>query len=387
MPSITTDKNNVPHSAENGQFTAQVLATPTAGLPAPAGADWMAEGSGDGDTPAHLAVRVLDTERTEEDRFEALRGLLKATGELGQWNQDNGDEGGPDEEAVADAIANDPEKLTAALDAATEHLEKNRDNDLAEAAGSVAEEVIFAPHGGVDCTFRQDPAGSGCAVGAGGYASPMTAYADPRSHALEASIAALDPKLFTRWPGGWRGNVELALLDAVFSIRATHRAKTPGKGVAGRVLEYRAWRGGVADDLGFLAGLDEDTVKGFMGQTVTSGRTKASAAIEAAGRFHAAGLGTTKTLDPSDRDHLRHYTDVHGLGWVTRDYFGMNLGHPGSKVDVHILAFAREATGTDRLDPEDVRAMLREVHAARPDLGATETHMDHAIWLSRHPEL
>ena len=34
-----------------------------------------------------------------------------------------------------------------------------------------------------------------------------------------------DPAQWTKWPGGWPGDIESALIDAVFSARAIYRSK------------------------------------------------------------------------------------------------------------------------------------------------------------------
>jgi hypothetical protein len=46
---------------------------------------------------------------------------------------------------------------------------------------------------------------------------PAEDVAKVREHA-EATIGC-DPEQWTKWPGGWRGDIESALIDAVFSAR------------------------------------------------------------------------------------------------------------------------------------------------------------------------
>lgn len=53
------------------------------------------------------------------------------------------------------------------------------------------------------------------------------------------------------WPGGWQGEIEAALLDAVFSIRARYGG--PHSGVRAVVSRWRAPRDCQADDLKVLA--------------------------------------------------------------------------------------------------------------------------------------
>ena len=70
--------------------------------------------------------------------------------------------------------------------------------------------------------------------------------------ALQARIKGDESELkkFT-WPGGWPGEIEAALIDAVFSIRA--RYGTGENGVRGVVKRWRDERGDVLDDLRALA--------------------------------------------------------------------------------------------------------------------------------------
>src|SRR3954454_24846123 len=59
------------------------------------------------------------------------------------------------------------------------------------------------------------------------------------------------------WPGGWPGEVEAALIDAVFSVRARYGNRTSGTGVYGAVTRWRAHRTVPADDLAALAATPE----------------------------------------------------------------------------------------------------------------------------------
>ena len=58
------------------------------------------------------------------------------------------------------------------------------------------------------------------------------------------------------WPGGWPGDIEAALVDAVFSARAVYRSKN-GKGIYANVAAWRAGRGRSAWSLdGLIAEID-----------------------------------------------------------------------------------------------------------------------------------
>ena len=51
----------------------------------------------------------------------------------------------------------------------------------------------------------------------------------------------LRPPIEWRWPGGWPGDIEAALVDAVFSARAVYRSRN-GKGIYANVAAWRAGR-------------------------------------------------------------------------------------------------------------------------------------------------
>ncbi|MCC3302148.1 hypothetical protein [Arthrobacter sp. zg-Y895] len=177
------------------------------------------------------------------------------------------------------------------------------------------------------------------------------------------------------WPGGWPEQVEAALIDAVLSIAAKYG--TPENGVRGAVSRYRKAVGtDRPNDLVRLAGRDPEELQAVLNDQKVSGRTKASAIVEAANNLLAAGVNSAADLDPRNPAHKKAYTDVHGLGWVTWEYFGMLLGKPGIKADRWIIRFVNRALCREAPAAE-ARSLL--IEAAR-ELNATPTELDHAIW-------
>lgn len=50
-----------------------------------------------------------------------------------------------------------------------------------------------------------------------------------------------DPAKWFKWPGGWPGDIESALIDAVFSARAIYRSKR-GRGISRKIADWQAGR-------------------------------------------------------------------------------------------------------------------------------------------------
>lgn len=188
------------------------------------------------------------------------------------------------------------------------------------------------------------------------------------------------PDAWITWPGGYPHRPDLALVDAVMSIRARYGATlSDGRttGVAGAVASYRRHAGEVGPDwIGHLARQDPRGLEGVVGRSVTGGRRKAAAIVEAAMRFHDAGVFGRVPFDPEDEAQRRLYTGVRGLGPVTWDYFCMLLGHPGVKPDTWIGRFVAAVLGA-ALTPAEAGAAVR---AAAAQLGADPSRLDHAIW-------
>ena len=180
------------------------------------------------------------------------------------------------------------------------------------------------------------------------------------------------------WPGGWPGEVEAALLDAVLSARS--RYGTPTTGVRGAIKRYRE---SVGEDglplntLGRLANVDAEQLAGVLhNRQRVAGRLKTQAIGEAAQRLQAAGVQHAADLDASSTAHRKAYVGVHGLGSVTWTYFTMLLGRPGVKADTWIIRFVKAALERTVGAPE--AEVL--VSAAAVTLGVSQTALDHAIW-------
>lgn len=176
------------------------------------------------------------------------------------------------------------------------------------------------------------------------------------------------------WPGGWPGEIEAALLDAVFSIRARYGGPTTGvRAVVGR---WRENRGGPADDLSVLAAADpEELARIVDNRAKASRRSKAAIVVDAAEALTGAGLVHAAGYTRSEQQR-RAYLSVRGCGPVTWTYFGMLLGVEGVKPDTWIVRFVSEAVG-ERVTTTEAEAL---VTAAAARLGVSASQLDHAIW-------
>jgi hypothetical protein len=182
------------------------------------------------------------------------------------------------------------------------------------------------------------------------------------------------------YPGGWRGEVEAALIDAVLSIQA--RYGRPDNGVRGALARYRRHEDRQRlDDLTPLAAWSAKDLQDVLEIAQrTAGVPKAAAIVEAATALVAVGVRHAHQVEADDdarrADQRRAYTSVRGLGEVTWEYLGMSLGIPGVKADTWIIRFASNAIGR-RAGRDEARAL---VMAAAAEFGVDSIRLDYAIW-------
>lgn len=194
---------------------------------------------------------------------------------------------------------------------------------------------------------------------------------------VDKVVAAAEqiPKPWKEYPGGYKNQIEAALIDAVFSIRSKYGSETTG--VRAVVSRYReAIADPAPDQLGRLASMDPyELIRVLQNAQTVSGRSKAEAVQEAARNLVEAGVNRAADLDPTS--HRAAYTRVHGLGKVTWEYFCMLLGHQGVKADTWVTRWVAKALGEESVDPARANAL---VHDAAKHLKVGATELDHAIW-------
>lgn len=214
---------------------------------------------------------------------------------------------------------------------------------------------------------------------------------------LSFAVRQIPKDYFSRFPGGWPGEISVALTDAVFSIGARY-STAKGKGVGTSVARLRnGWADSDIDprnSLALLVERGEREIRQCMGNgKVSPGKKseqyKSQATIQAARSFVRLGVDSAEELGQlvveGDRGismAKKAYVGVPGLGPVTFDYFLMLLGWPGVKADRMLTRFVREALGEPSLAPQQVRDKLLAFYEEWP---LKELHslveFEHAIWL------
>lgn len=178
------------------------------------------------------------------------------------------------------------------------------------------------------------------------------------------------------WPGGWPGEIEAALLDAVFSVRARYGSRVNKTGVFGAVTRWRNQQAGPADDLRRLAASDEDELRRITNNGRLSGRSKAAVVIDAAGALVEAGIVHAEDLPARMAEARGAYLSVKGCGPVTWAYFRMLLGFEDVKPDTWVMRFVKDAVP----GVTSTEAASRLVHEVAARMDVSPTDLDHAIW-------
>ncbi|NED96385.1 hypothetical protein G1H11_13825 [Phytoactinopolyspora alkaliphila] len=171
--------------------------------------------------------------------------------------------------------------------------------------------------------------------------------ADPHDITLLAKTIDNDlPRAWRSRPGGRTGRIELALIEAVLSVRArggrTHHAA--GTSAARWSTERNTAR---PDDLRRLAMASPVHLAAVLdSRQILPGGLPASWAITHAARNLAyAGVRRAADLAQPSPAHRRAFTAVPGLGPATWAHFLMLLGVNGTRPDARTVRYVREALG------------------------------------------
>ena len=191
------------------------------------------------------------------------------------------------------------------------------------------------------------------------------------------------------WPGGWPGDIEAALVDAVFSARAVYRSKN-GKGIYANVAAWRAGRDrtdwSLDELIAEIDGMGVDAWAGHFGNrqhsptrppSAPGGPSKAATVREAAGALREQGINTATDIGLGNTETAqRVLAAVPGIGRGTANYFLMLLGAPGARPDRMVHRFLRDAAGHAFSDAQAESAVI----AAAERLGVQPHVLAHAIW-------
>jgi hypothetical protein len=236
-----------------------------------------------------------------------------------------------------------------------------------------------------------------CARTAPGPAGPVAVPASDVDAVVERIIAdvAAAPDGFVTPPG--YAHLSLSLIDAVYSIRSRYSAVkrviagyAAATGTASEPLSARSNPGFreqgldcLLDNAGTLRGeaLTEALFAGSRSRT--GGRLKADVCIDAARRLQATSVNSIPDLtDRADDPGVRQaWTSVHGLGWITWQYFCSLAGIDHLKPDVMLMRFVSDTLGRN-VSPAETDVLLSralsELLSERP--GLTKRALDHTIW-------
>lgn len=184
------------------------------------------------------------------------------------------------------------------------------------------------------------------------------------------------------WPGGWPTEVEAALIDAVFSVRARYGSRERRTGVFGAVMRWKDARHEPANDLRVLAGTDVTQLSDLTNSGKISRRLKATVVIDVARAFVAAGVVHAEDVSRRLPEARAAYMSVKGCGPVTWSYFRMLLGIDDVKADTWLMRFVHDTLPHVRTSEEASRL----VSGVASRLGVSARELDHAIWSYRRTQ-
>lgn len=187
------------------------------------------------------------------------------------------------------------------------------------------------------------------------------------------------------WTPGWPGEIESALLDAIFSSRAPYGG--PDTGVRRVVARWREHRNAafpddvvVLDDLTALAEFadrpeDLADILGNRQRVAGNSTTKAEATVRAATVLSALGVRSAAHLVDSE-DHRAAVTAITGIGDKTWECVFFAVGSRTANAVDLLRSFASEAVGRT-LDADMTHALLESTAEM---LGIRYPFLEHAAW-------
>ena len=209
--------------------------------------------------------------------------------------------------------------------------------------------------------------------------SPPTNNPDPAAvevlHRYVLETVGPEP---ANWRGGWPDELEAALIDAVFSVRARYGSRERQTGVCGAWTRWRDHLGERANDLRVLAATSPDALRSITNNGKVSRRYKADVAIDAAAALHKAGIVTAQDFRDNQEPAKAAYLSIKGCGPVTLAYLGMLIEFDAIKPDIWIKRFVQDRIHNATQD--EATSLLTAV-AERLNIEARR--LDHAVWAYR----
>ncbi|WP_338890790.1 hypothetical protein [Rhodococcus sovatensis] len=181
------------------------------------------------------------------------------------------------------------------------------------------------------------------------------------------------------WTAGWPNEVEAALLDAVFSARATYGGTD--NGVRRVISRWRAYRStDQLDDLTELASFidrPDDLAEILDNRQRVAGNstTKAEAVAKCADVLAGCGVRAADQLLDAD-DQREAVTAIAGIGPKTWECALFLVGRRTPDSLRHFVAYVSDAVGR-RVEGELAEILL---DLAAESMGAPHAALEHAVW-------
>jgi hypothetical protein len=200
------------------------------------------------------------------------------------------------------------------------------------------------------------------------------------SHDTEILVKAIENDLPDGWqarPGGRAGQIELALIEAVLTVRA--RGARAHAAVRASTMRWRAERNAAKpNDLQTLAVYSPVHLAAVLDnrQLLPGGLPMSWGIAQAARNLFHAGVRRAADLSTPSPAHRRAFMLVPGLGPATWAHFLMLLGVESARPSARTVRFVRAALGRSA-PPSEARRLLADA-AAR--LGVSPTTLGRALW-------
>ncbi|MDJ0360636.1 hypothetical protein [Rhodococcus sp. H29-C3] len=212
------------------------------------------------------------------------------------------------------------------------------------------------------------------------YSSVTHIFSRRDREALTAHIeTCAAPSKSPYWNPGWPQEVEAALLDAVFSARATYGG--PDTGVRRVVSRWRKYRQCESlDDPAALAALVDKPeelaeILGNRQRVAGNSTTKAECAARIATAL--TGLRVARAEDLIASDELRAaFTAIPGAGTKTWECALFLVGERTPDSLLHVIAFTSDAVGRT-LDGESAEMLLA---VTAESMNVERAALEHAVW-------
>jgi len=210
----------------------------------------------------------------------------------------------------------------------------------------------------------------------------MTSQLQTDSQAVVAHVVATIGK--PPYPAfvGWPGDIETAIVDAVFSIRYNYDLLVPrlkswvvtGRGPrpsGPNLVDLRA-------DITASGGPGGWAKINFTGH-FTGGRPKADAIDDAAGALVWRGIKTAADVTQDCvHEFMETLQSIRGIDFATSRYAAMLLGFQEVKPDIQVRRFIKAALDREVHKDAEVVVLLKTAAEA---LGAPDVRaLDHAVW-------